>query len=309
MTLDPRAQRLLRMLSTSQTDEPAETVAARRQALEDLAALAGPATSAELHVADIVAPGPRGDLIMRRYRISQSERSALLFLHGGGWVAGSLGTHDAVCRRLACESGSQVFALDYSLAPEHKFPAALEDAYAALDWLFECSGALDLDRKRLAIGGDSAGATLAAAAASFPSSRDGPPVALQLLICPILDLEGKSASRQRFAEGYLLSERQFARDIQDYVPQGMDLKDPRLSPMYAEDLSATPKTLLHVAEYDPFHDEAIAYADRLERAGVVVERTLHAGMIHYFYALAGAIPYAATALTGIAHQLRGALAA
>ena len=158
----------------------------------------------------------------------------------------------------------------------------------------------------MAIGGDSAGATLATAAALSLAGGPQPP-ALQLLLCPILDLAAESPSRRRLAEGFFLSARRFKRDVEDYVPQGMDLHDPRLSPLYAKDLSSAPKALIHLAQYDPFQDEATAYAERLRQAGVSVETTVHPGMIHYFYALAGAIPYADAALGQIGRQLRSAL--
>jgi acetyl esterase/lipase len=282
---------------------------------------------------DLTLPGPAGLLGARLYgpawrdpnpahpRLRGDERNEdssaevarhehrpglIVYVHGGGWVAGGLATHDGVCRRLAIGSGLKVLAVDYRLAPEHPFPAALEDALAAVRWAGATAEGLGCDPARLVVAGDSAGAGLAAAVAQ---SADRPPVALQLLICPILNLAADSASRRAFAEGYFLDPATMAADLADYCGPAADRRDPRLSPLLAERLTGLPPALIHTAEYDPFRDEGEAYARRLRDAGVAVRQTRHGGMIHYFYALPRAIPYATEALAGIGAEIGSALAA
>ena len=303
MPLDPRAERLLRMLSASAQDPQAETVEDRRRGLSSLTEMVGGA-SPEVAAVDMLAcPGSvSGRLIpIRRYRPENAAPGAMLYLHGGGWVAGSLDTHDGVCRRLANASGRTVFAVDYRLAPEHPFPAGLEDAIAAIRWLQDEAATLDVAGD-LVVAGDSAGGTLATAAClALPGARKP---ALLLLICPILDIATESASRRDFAEGYFLSQATLARDLADYIPAGADLSDPRLSPLHAMDLSALPPTLVQVAEFDPFRDEGLALVARLQAAGRPVTGALQPGMIHYFYAMPGAIPYADKALAEIGAAVR-----
>jgi acetyl esterase/lipase len=304
MPLDPRAERLLRMLSASTDGPRAETTEDRRRGLASLAEMVGGAAPDMAAVDTLACPGPDGPAPIRRYRPKNIAPGAILYLHGGGWVAGSLDTHDGVCRRLANASGRTVFAVDYRLAPEHPFPAGLKDAVAAIRWLQDEASALGVGRD-LVVAGDSAGGTLAAAAClALPPARKP---TLLLLICPILDIARESASRREYAKGYFLSRETLARDLADYAPPGADLADPRLSPLYADDLSALPPTQVHVAEFDPFRDEGLALAARLQAAGRPVTSTLHPGMIHYFYAMPGAIPYADKALTEIGTAVRTAL--
>jgi acetyl esterase/lipase len=307
MPLDRRAQRLLDMLAASGTQGSDATPAERRAALESLAEAADDASApalSEAHTMD----GPGGPLAVRLYRsavAASGPAPALVFFHGGGWVAGSLATHDGVCRRLCGASGANVLAVDYRLAPEHRFPAAYDDALAATRWTFRCATQLGLDPRRIAVGGDSVGAGLAAAVAQEARAL---PIAAQLLICPILDVAAMTPSREAFASGYFLSEDAFARDLADYAGPGVALDDRRLSPARAQDLAGLPPALIHTAEYDPFRDGGEAYGARLRTAGVPATAHRHAGMIHYFYALARAIPYAAQAAEEIGRELRAALA-
>jgi acetyl esterase len=300
------------MLSVSSGGGEAQNAGDRRRDLANLTASVGGAAAPVAAVDDLSMPGAEGPLALRRYRPDDAGGGAILFLHGGGWVAGSLDTHDGVCRRLAAASGCQVFALDYRLAPEHPFPAALSDALAAVRWLAASAGALRFDPKMLVVAGDSAGGNLAAATCQMARGAGEPAIALQLLICPILDPAKESASRAAFAEGYFLSRAAMARDLADYLPGhaggSADADDPRLSPLRAVDLSGLPPAYVHVAEFDPFRDEGLAYVARLKEAGVPVFETLHPGMIHYFYAMPGAIPYAETALQQIGAAVRAALA-
>ena len=295
------------MLSVSADAAQAETAEDRRAGLAGLTAAVGGEAPGVEAVEDLQTPGPAGPLTLRRYRPKDAGGGAILFLHGGGWVAGGLDTHDGVCRRLANASGCQVFALAYRLAPEHPFPAGLKDALSALQWLADQGVSHGVDPAKLVLAGDSAGGNLAAAACLMARDRGGPAIALQVLICPILDLAGESASRDAFAEGYFLSRTTMGRDLIDYLPVGAYLGDPRLSPLHASDLAGLPGTHIHVAEFDPFRDEGLAYAERLTAAGGPVCCTQHAGMIHYFYAMPGAIPYAETALREIGDAVKMAL--
>jgi acetyl esterase/lipase len=305
--LDPRAARFLKLLAAASGEAQAETAEDRRRSLTALAeTAAGPPVEAE--VRDVAVAGPAGPIPIRRYktpahRAPAQPGGAVLFVHGGGWVAGSLDTHDGFCRRLAAASGAEVLAVDYRLAPEHPFPAGLEDVSAALAWA--CSEESGLDPAGLVLAGDSAGGTLAAAACL--QAPVGARPARLLLVCPILDLVAETPSRRAFSDGYFLSRATMARDLEDYLPAGADPADPRLSPLRTDDLSAAPPTRVHVAEFDPFRDEGLAFVERLRAAGVDAHARLHPGLIHYFYALAGAIPAAEAAVAAIGADVRAAL--
>lgn len=304
MPLDRHAQRLLKMLSLSTGGGPAGA-AERRRGLESLRALGEQDPPDSVSVQPLNLPGP-GARAARLYAAPGSGTAApgLLYLHGGGWVAGGLDTHDSLCARLALASGAKIIALDYRLAPEHPFPAALEDTQAALAWLVDAAASLDLDPKRIGLAGDSAGATLAAAASLAAAQKP----ALLLMICPILDIARESASRRAFAQGYFLDQAALAADLADYLPADAEPSDPRLSPLMAPDLSGLPPTLIHTAEFDPFRDEGMAFAERLAAIGAKVRHTNHAGMIHYFYALSRMIPHGADAVQAMGEELRAAFA-
>ena len=316
MPLDRGAHRLLKMLAAvSPPAGEARTVAGRRRALEALAEMVEDTPQTAVATAELSIPGPGGAIRARLYdpfvpahpRESGNERKnsgAIVYFHGGGWVAGGLETHDGVCRRLALGSGLSLIAVDYRLAPEHRFPAALEDAVAAVRWATSQADALGFDPGGLVVAGDSAGGGLAAAVAQSP---DRPPLALQVLICPILNLAEDSASRRDFAQGYFLDAETLAADLADYCGPHPDLRDPQLSPLLAASLAGLPPALIHTAEYDPFRDEGEAYARRLAEAGVASQLTRHDGMIHYFYAMPRPIPHAVQALADIGAQIRQGL--
>ena len=309
-TLDPRAARLLHMLSAGEAaDSGLHSASDRRESLRALAELAADPPPSEVACEALSCPATDGaDLDIRRYTreaVKDGASPAMLYLHGGGWVAGDLDTHHGVCGALAASSGCVVFALAYRRPPEHPFPGPIRDALDALAWLAREAPRLGIDPKRLVLAGDSAGANLAAACLVTGAA---PQVALQLLICPILDLLRRTGSRERFGRGFFLSAERLAFDAEDYL-QGADPADPRMSPLRAQDLSHLPPTLIHAAACDPFRDEALAFAERLEAAGVTVRATVHPGMIHYFYALPRAIPYARGALLEMGEEVGAALAA
>ena len=303
-TLDPRAARLLHMLSAGEAAGAARPSAQdRRESLRALAELTADPPPPEVRVESLTCPASDGETLrLRRYTpagVAERPHPAMLYLHGGGWVAGDLDTHAGVCGALAASSGCSVFALDYRRPPEHPFPGPIHDAQDALSWLAAGADRLGVDASRLVVAGDSAGANLAAACL-----LDGraPAVSLQLLICPILDLPRETGSREQFRHGFFLNAARLAVDAEDYL-RGADPAAPRLSPLLALNLSHLPPTLIHAAACDPFRDEAQAFADRLDAAGVMARITVHPGMIHYFYALPRAIPYARTALASIAAEI------
>ena len=279
----------------------------RRRALEDLAQWTAGDAPAIGDVREIELRGPAGPIGARLYTplgAPDGPLPGMAFFHGGGWVAGSLHTHEGVCRRLANGSGCRVAAIDYRLAPEHPFPAGFDDAVAALAALASRAEALGIDPRRLGVAGDSAGAGLAAAVCQA-GRAGGPAIAFQLLICPILDMAAESGSRTELAEGYFLDRATLERDLALYAPP--DRADPRVSPLRTPDLTGLPPAFIHTAEFDPFRDEGRAYARRLAEAGGQVHETCHAGMIHYFYALPRVIRAAEAAVAGMGAEIAAAL--
>ncbi len=305
MPIDPQAARLMAMLGAGRRpDWSGVSAEERRRGFAGLMRMAGRAPEIG-GVDSISVAGAAGDLEARVYRPSEEPAGAapgLVYFHGGGFVAGDLDTHDVLCRGLAQGSRCRIVAVAYRRAPEHRYPAAVEDAVAATSDVLDRAGLFGLDPARIAIGGDSAGATLATLTTAALKHRAGPRLALQLLLCPVLDMVPASPSRHAFAEGHLLDAAMMARDLADYAP-GLDPSDPRLSPLRSADLEGLPPTLIHGAEFDPLRDEAALYARRLAEAGVVVDHRCHPGMIHHFYGLTGFIAAAKEILAEIAGDL------
>jgi acetyl esterase/lipase len=310
MPLDPHAKRLLDMLAmTGSIGALRLSVNDRRDLFRKLMSPSGSNVPIG-RIEDRALPGPGGPINIRVYTpiaTLANRLPGLVYFHGGGLVAGSLDTHDSVCRALANETGSRLISVDYRLAPEHKFPAAVMDGYTAAIWVVEHVAELGIDRGRLAVAGDSAGATLAAIVCHLARRAQRVHFAAQLLLCPITDFAAETESRSDFAKGYMLDKAMLHRDREHYLPAGTDPTDPRISPLRASDLSGLPPAFVHTAEFDPLRDEGRAYADRLARAGVKVNYSCHEGMIHLFYGMVSAIPYARTALNRIGSELRAAL--
>ena len=213
-------------------------------------------------------------------RPDAAPRGTLLYLHGGGFTIGGLETHDSLCRQLALHSGAAVLALDYRLAPEHRFPVAVDDSWAALRWLFERGRTAGLDTGRVAVGGDSAGGTLAAVAAI--RARDvGLPLRAQLLITPGTAATTDAPSYRRYGSGFLLDATTIEWFFAHYIDRA-DRHDWRFAPLEADDLDGVAPACLVLAECDPLVDEGLAYADRLRLAGVAVELELARGVTHDF---------------------------
>jgi acetyl esterase/lipase len=223
-------------------------------------------------------------------------------------VAGTVATHDSIARALAHAGACRVVSVEYRLAPEHPFPAALDDALAAVTHIGARAAEFGIDGMRLGICGDSAGGTLAAATVQTVARIGSPRLALQLLICPILDYSRSTESRRDLASGYLVDQATLDHDLLHYAPPGTDPADPRISPLRADDVGGLPRTVIHTAEFDPLRDEGHDYFERLVRAHAEVSYTCHPGMIHLFYGLGAVIPYARTAFAQIGGEIRAALA-
>uniref|UniRef100_UPI0005767A18 alpha/beta hydrolase n=2 Tax=Nitrobacteraceae TaxID=41294 RepID=UPI0005767A18 len=193
------------------------------------------------------------------------------------------------------------------LAPEHKFPAAVIDAIAATEWVARQASSLGIDAERLVVGGDSAGATLAAIVCQEAMQSAGLSIVAQCLICPVLDFEETSPSREAFAEGHLIDRATIEADLADYLPDGIDTADPRISPLRATRLAGLPTAIIHTAEFDPMRDEGNAYARKLLAAGVAVEHVCHDGMVHNFHAMGAILPQAQLVLSQIGEQVRRAV--
>ena len=259
-------------------------------------------------VRDLEADGTAGAIPLRLYRPAEDVLPALIYFHGGGWVVGDLDTHDVVCRQIAAQSGAIVIAVDYRLAPEHRFPAAFEDAWSATTWIAAHASELGIDAAHIAIGGDSAGAGLAAAVTLMARDAGAPRLAHQVLVNPVMDLRGESESYTAFAEGYMLTRGAMKWYIAQYAPDAASWRDWRGSPLLAESVERLPPALILAAQCDPLVDEGRAYARRLEQAGVAVEYVQFDGMIHGFLTMGGRIDAAQRAVATIAMSLRRALA-
>jgi acetyl esterase/lipase len=197
---------------------------------------------------------------------------------------------------LANESGCRVVSVDYRLAPENKFPAAVEDSYFAVKWVSEHAPELDIDSNCIAVAGDSSGGTLAAVVCQLAKRIGRPAIALQVLFCPVTDVRADTSSRRAYKEGYFFELPIFEWALGNYCPLGVDFEDPRISPLRASDFVELPPAHIHTAEFDLLRDEGEAYAKRLQGAGVTVRYICHEGMIHHFYGMAGIIPYARLAI-------------
>ncbi|MBV8927369.1 MAG: alpha/beta hydrolase [Bradyrhizobium sp.] len=311
MPLDPLAKRFLAMMAAATSAARTRpTISERRASLAKLMQFAR-AEAANVAATDSSFPGPAGDIRYRLYVPARDDGSALpgfVFFHGGGMVAGSIDTHDRLAAALTDATGCRLVSVDYRLAPEHKFPAAVEDAIAATEFVARNASALGIDAQRLVVGGDSAGATLAAVVCHHAQRQAGLAIAAQCLICPVLDFEEISPSREQFAEDLLIHRATLEADLADYLPQGADVADIRISPLRAGDLKGLPTAIIHTAEFDPLRDEGNAYARKLLAAGVDVEHVCHDCMIHNFLAMGAVLPQARLALSQIGEQVRRAVA-
>ena len=299
--------------------------------LDQMALVPGPkmfelpaAQGRELFVAMMQMIGPKdvpigsvkdlraGNVPMRMYtplRAGKAPLAALVYFHGGGFVIGDLETHDGLCRQFANDGGFAVIAVDYRLAPEHKFPAAVEDAVAAIDWIEAHAGELGIDPGRVAVGGDSAGGALAAIVAQQAKLRGHPKIALQMLLFPVTQIGGETRSLREFATGYFLDRQSLDWFFGHYLPGSPDFGDLRISPLHAADLKGLPPAYVMLGGFDPLHDEGLAYARKLEDAGVAVEIADYAGLVHCFIYMQAVLPQAREAVTQAAKAVAKGLGA
>jgi acetyl esterase len=247
-----------------------------------------------------------GKVAVRAYRPVPGETlPALVFFHGGGWTIGDLDTHDVVCRQLALGARCTVFSVDYRLAPEHPFPAAVEDCFFATEYISLHSSELNVDPKRIAVGGDSAGGNLAAVVALMARDREGPPLAGQLLIYPATDQRCAFPSHERNGEGYLLTRDGIRFFRGGYLPNPADHTDWRASPLLAASHAGLAPAFVLTAGYDPLVDEGRTYAERLSAAGVQVAYREYSDMVHGFVLFGGVVDAANAAVAECCEFLRG----
>jgi acetyl esterase len=258
----------------------------------------------------VEAPGPARPIMLRAYTpvaAGSAALPAIVYFHGGGFVMGDLETHDALCRTMTNTSGCRVFSVDYRLAPEFVFPAAIEDAFAAVKWIEENAVELGVDPNDIAVAGDSAGGNIAAVVCLLAKqNRDSPHIAFQLLFYPSIRLTREFVTRP-FGSGYRLDDRAIHWFYSQYIPPDVDTSDARLSPIEAKDLSGLPPAYILTAGCDPLRDEAIAYGAKLKQAGVNVTHVDYPTMIHGFLAMQNWIPLAGEALSAAGKAVKEAL--
>jgi acetyl esterase len=287
MALDPESQRLIDLMVAA--NRPAWNTLTP-QAARDLYLSLRPAAQgprpAEARIVDRTIPGPAGDLPVRLYRPAPAAADArlpcLVYAHGGGWVFGNLDSHDVLCAQLAIEAGIAVVAIDYRLAPEARFPGAFDDVVAGLQWVAANGASVGIDTGKLAIGGDSAGGNLAAAASIWARDNGGPKLRLQFLAYPVTDAVGRAESYRRYEDGYGLNAATMEWFFDHYTPDKASRGDWRVSPLRAASLGGLPPALVITAGYDPLRDEGRAYAFRLQQEGTLADLVEFGGMLHGF---------------------------
>jgi acetyl esterase len=300
--------------ATPAEDDAAPDLATRRVQHTRFAEEVGGPPQPVAQARDLELPGPTGALRARWYVPAEAEAEAeggrpgvFVYLHGGGWSLGDLDGFDRVCRALANASGAGVLSVDYRLAPEHPFPAAVQDAEAALRWVAaEAQGVLGADSDRLAIGGDSAGANLAAVVARRARDAAGPPLRAQVLVYPVTDLRMASASYSEFADNPLLDRARMEVHREEYLA-GADPADPDASPLLAENLRGLPPALVVTAGHDVLRDDGASYAARLQEAGVSVTHVHYADMAHGFIRWGGVLEAARDLHARMGAAVRAAL--
>jgi acetyl esterase len=310
-TLAPEVQLLLAVLDRRR-EPPLETLPPA-QARVDRGRLTAAYAGRPVPVRNVEDFEIGGAVPLRARHYAPSETGGphplLVFYHGGGFTYGDLETHDGVCRILCRHAGAHVLAVDYRLAPEHPFPAAVEDAHNALQWAFENAARVGADRSRVGVGGDSAGGNLAAVVSQLAARNGGPAPGLQLLIYPATDMTTRHRSRELFSEGFLLSDREMDWYTDNYLGTARtSASDPRASPLLAEDLSGLAPAFVVTAAFDPLRDEGEAYAQALQAAGTPTTLRRFPGFIHGFINAAGVSRTARDALVEIAGVTRGMFA-
>jgi acetyl esterase len=307
LKLDPQARALIERIAAVGAPplHSLTPLEARRAYRESRAALASAPVPVE-EVRELSIPGPALVLRARLYRPDSAQNvvPGMVYFHGGGFIYGDMDTHDAVCRGIAQCARCAVVSVDYRLAPEHQFPAAVEDAFAATSWAAANAAALGIDPARLAIAGDSAGGNLAAVVALMARERGAPALATQVLVYPTTDFAAETESIARFAEGYLLTRESIRWVKRTYLRDERDALDWRASPLRAPDFSRLPAAYIITAGFDPLRDEGRAYAERLTGGGVAVTHECFEGQVHGFLLMGGALAAAGHAIQRIGQTLR-----
>jgi len=256
-------------------------------------------------VDDLRISGPLNEIPIRLYYPEgTSPYPVIVYFHGGGWVIGNLETHNAICHALAKTSGCLVAAVDYRLAPEHRYPAAIEDAYAATSWICKNAGRIQADPLRMAVMGESAGGALATVVSMMARDQDDRRIALQVLVYPVTDNNFNTSSYLNYGEGYSLTRDLMIWFWNHYLGNKENAGQPYASPLRAENLSNLPDALILTAEYDPLCDEGESYAKKLQESGVNVTLTRYDGMIHGFFRMTSKLDKAKGALTQVTDEIK-----
>lgn len=309
MVLDPQAEAMLKQMEADGVPDISEmSVPQARMFIEKAFSEMVPNPDPMAVVENFTVPGPAGKLPVRLYKPEGSNNPPLIvFYHGGGWVIGSVESHDATCRTLAKASGCAVASVEYRLAPESSFPAAPEDCYAATEWLAENGPGLGVDSSRLAVAGDSAGGNLAAVVSLMARDRGGPKISYQVLIYPSVNFTDNYPSYEENGEGYFLTTAAMKWFMDHYLADESDAKDSLASPILADDHSNLPPAIIITAGFDPLRDEGEAYAKKLEDAGVEAKVVRYDGMIHGFASMIGALDDARKSIDEMGKEIRDAL--
>ncbi len=305
-TMDPKAQIVGEFIKSIRVPGYYPPLPELRQQLRTMVGLMDEPAPALSRIEDIHIPGPAGSIGARVYdpaAASTSLRPVVAYFHGGGWVQGDLETHHGLCARLALRSGALVVAVDYRLAPEHKFPAAVEDCLAVYRWLRAHAGGLGGDPARVGLAGDSAGGNLSAVVSQLSARAGGVPTC-QVLIYPAVDYALDTPSHRELEEAHVIPRDRILWYMEQYLRGEADREDPRAAPLRASDLAGQPPTLVITAGFDPLRDEGLAYADRLRAAGVAVVYHEYPGQIHAFVSLTKAIPQGLACTMEIGAYLR-----
>lgn len=307
-------QPLLDLVASGRDPEGRFDLETRRDGYRALCTTGGASAAEVASVVDSTIPGPVSDLPIRTYRADGlvARPPVVLYLHGGGWTLGDLEGYDEQCRAVAATVGAVVVALEYRLAPEHPFPAAVDDAWAALCWLADHADDLDVDAERLVVAGDSAGGNLTAVLALLARDQGGPAIAHQFMVYPATDFDyesGRWSSLVENAEGYLL-ELETMRWFAENYSGGRDLDGEWTAcPIRAIDHAGLPPATITIADFDPLRDEGLAYAETLRKAGTPVEVLRHAEQVHGYWIVAPVVPSSGAARSADLEALRATIAA
>jgi acetyl esterase len=307
--IDSKAQAVGALLDLVRETEQMPTLEESRRGLRVLAERFDEPCPAMVRKSDIMLPGADGPRPARLYdAVTASDdtpRPTLLYLHGGGWIQGDLETHDGLCGKLAAWAGIRVISYDYRLAPEHKFPAGLDDALACYQALVETPDDWGIDSTRLAVGGDSAGANLTAALMHDLQATELAMPAAQVLIYPAIDTRLNSPSMQALRDAYVLPVRRIHWYLEQYLPEGQDWNDPRVAPVFSDRLEGQPAAVIVIGGHDPLWDDGVSYGALLQQAGVETTVLKFPGQVHAFVSITDVIPQGNQALRQVADWLKG----